>query len=206
MPKPPKLLISRDTQTPSTFTPLKCKLNEFQSAVQMPKVCSALPTIDPDIDAVKGPTFSMVTHRNILAPISNLPTEILVCIFHMIAFSVHYWLGLVHVTHVCRRWRQIALDHTSLWTYFSGREPKIWIAEQLSRARNAPLVIEHFRWSMAGREEFSLFTPHIFHTRELHLHRLSPNIVQEIRTLKAPLLERLELHLWDSPMRTFSKC
>src|SRR5712672_3059623 len=79
-------------------------------------------------------------------------------------------LGLL--THVCRRWRQVALDDPTLWTHFSNfPRTKDWIAERLSRARNAPLVIDLVR-SMVT-DMFYLFTPHISHTRELYLYDLS---------------------------------
>jgi len=70
-----------------------------------------LPQVDQDIDAAKRLMLSMFTRRNMLAPISILPAEILVRIFHFVAFSEEpYTLGCVQVTHVCRRWGQIALD------------------------------------------------------------------------------------------------
>jgi hypothetical protein len=138
-------------------------------------------------------------------PISILPAEILARIFHFNAFSSSPipWAGST-VTHVCRRWRQIALDDSTLWTHFStSPRNKDWIAERLSRARNAPLVIE-LDGSM-GKDMFSLFTPHISHTRELYLRNLSlsldSEIVQEISIQKAPALERLELSVSNtSPM------
>ena len=211
----PKHLVSSNTQASpmlsDVFSRLDCELNEFQSAVQTPKArAAALATVDQDIDAAKRLILSVLTRRNMLAPISVLPAEILVRIFHFSAFSKQSYsqapeLGSVHFTHVCRRWRQLALDDSTLWTHFSdyprNQRNKEWIAERLSRARNALLVIE--LKGTIGKDRFSLFTPHISHTRELYIHHLSylhSEIIQEISIQKAPVLEHLELSVSDTSL------
>src|SRR5712672_2656612 len=196
-----KLFVSSDVQASTIFSDafarLECELNQFQSAIQTPKTrAAALATVDQDIDAAKRLILSILTRRNTLVPISVLPAEVLARIFHFVAFSEQphsrVW---VRVTHVCRGWRQIALDDSTLWTHFSPfPRNRGWIAERLSRARNAPLVIELDGW--LGKDTLSLFTPHISHTRELYLNNLSsfhPQIVQEIGIQNAPVLECLEL-------------
>src|SRR5712672_2420969 len=129
-------LVYSNLQTSPTlsgmFSRLECKLNKFQSTIQPPKTrVAALTTVDQDIDAAKRLVLSMLTHHNMLVPISILPAEILARIFHVIAFSGQpNSLGWVHITHVCRRWRQIALDDSTLWTHFStSLRNKDWIAE-----------------------------------------------------------------------------
>ena len=202
-------LVSSNTQAPpklpDVLSCLECELNDFQSAIKSPKACAAaLATVEQDIDAVKRLMLSILTRRNTLVPIFIFPAEVLSRIFHFVAFSEKpYSLGWAHVTHVCRRWRQIALDDSTLWTHFSttSSRNKEWIAERLSRARNAPLVIE-----IVGSMEkavYSLLLGHISHMRELHLRNLSPahwEIVQAINTHKAPALEHLELSANTSPI------
>src|SRR5712672_2229106 len=204
MPKP-KLLVYSNTQAfpalSDMFSRLGCELDQFQYAIRTPKArAAALATVNQDIKAAKRFILSLFTRHNMLMPISILPAEILARIFHFVAFSKQPYsraptLGSVHFTHVCRRWRQVALDDSTLWTHFSSSPPsKKWIAERLSRARNAPLVIELGRWMVTYT--FSLFIPHISHTRELYLHHLSfdhSKLVQEMSIQKAPALERLEL-------------
>ena len=197
-----KPLVSSNIQPSLTLSDvlfrLECKLNQFQSAIQTSKArARALATVDQDIDAAKRLMLSILTRRNMLVPVSVLPAEILARIFHFVPFSQpsFYLRGWAHVTHVCRRWRQIALDDSTLWTHFSTTSSRNeeCIAEQLSRARNAPLVLKLGPW--LGKDALSLFTPHIPHTRELYLHDLSslhPEIVQEIIIEKAPVLECLE--------------
>jgi len=146
---------------------------------------------------------SMLTRRNMLVLISILPAEIITRIFN--AFSEQpYSLGWMPVTHVCRRWHQIALDDSTLWTHFSAHlRNKGRIAERLCCARNAPHIIE--LCGSLGKNTFSLFLPHISHTHGLCLRNLSffnSEIIQEISIQKAPSLERLELSMSNntSPM------
>jgi len=97
---------------------------------------------------------------------------------------------------LCRRWRQVALDDPTLWTHFSDfPRNKDWIAERLSRARNAPLVID-LGGSMVSKTRYPCSHPaHLPHARALHPQSvfLSLEIVQEINIQKAPALERLGL-------------
>jgi len=207
--------MSSNTQAPTAFSdvfaPLEPELNKFQSAIQTPKArAAALATVEQCIGAVIS---SMLIRRNMLVPISILPAEILVYIFHSNAFLVQpcfpsLGLGWANVTHVCRRWRQIALDNSTLWTHFLDYpENKDWITERLSRARNGPLVID-YSGSIMRKDTFSLFIPHISHTRELYLRNLSgipsSDIIQGISTQRAPALESLELSVSNtSPIEHF---
>jgi hypothetical protein len=78
--------------------------------------------------------------------------------------------------------------------HFSTPCDKEWVTERLSRARNAPLVLD---LRVTSKDTFSLFLPHISHVRELYLHSLSfvcSDIFQEINIHKALALERLELN------------
>jgi hypothetical protein len=48
-------------------------------------------------------------------------------------------LGWITVTHVCSLWRQVALNHSTLWTYQRFNLGLEWTAEMLRRAGDAPL-------------------------------------------------------------------
>ena len=138
--------------------------------------------------------------RNTLLPVSLLPPELLARVFHFYAVADPPWhgvtkLGWIQVTHVCRHWRQVALDHASLWARISGFPMCTkWITEQLSRAKNSPLEIE-----LLGNptpETISLFPSHLHHTRKLRLRGLSRShlsAIKELWSLEAPDLEHLEL-------------
>ncbi|KAL5523382.1 hypothetical protein ACEPAF_1649 [Sanghuangporus sanghuang] len=90
-------------------------------------------------------------------PIDKLPFEVLAAIFSWCCptFNDHYRgppLSPVMLSHVCRSWRQAALDNPSLWTYLNltvayssvgGMEKacdqlRLWV----ERASDCPLLVE----------------------------------------------------------------
>ena len=160
--------------------------------------------INEEIDTVslvRPLTRSLRSHRSAVTPISVLPPELLMRIFRFYALEVPPWsdtvqkLGWIVVTHVCQRWRQIALGDSSLWARIAGTSPNAkWISEMLVRARNAPLVVDVVIMPVPGI--LSKFAPHISRICELRLHTLSllhPQDLLEICALEAPSLEHFEL-------------
>ncbi|KAF8437286.1 hypothetical protein L210DRAFT_3547392 [Boletus edulis BED1] len=84
-------------------------------------------------------------------PTFKLPNETLQDIFILCARD-HYneesesWYDLVppewiNVSYVCRRWRDVALNCPTLWTYLSTMPPR-WTIECLARSKQAPLKIQ----------------------------------------------------------------
>ncbi|KAH9959020.1 hypothetical protein BC827DRAFT_1090255, partial [Russula dissimulans] len=62
---------------------------------------------------------TLKSHRNTLAPISRLPPEALAAIFSFVSSSAldeSGHLRWIRVTHVCRQWRQIALNYPRFWS------------------------------------------------------------------------------------------
>ncbi|KAI0284063.1 hypothetical protein BC826DRAFT_170889 [Russula brevipes] len=192
------------------LTRLESLSNQFRSIVRTPSTRAvALSTVDREIDAAMLLTRALLTHRNTLAPISVLPPEVLARIFHLVAGSP--WqkqesLRWISVTHVCRHWRQVALDDSSLWAKISGRMASTtWISEMLARARNAPLAIDLLETPDA--ETLAMFTAHFAHTHEFRLRGLvTPHFddsIREICSLEAPALEHFELGVRVAPPVTF---
>ncbi|KAI0284062.1 hypothetical protein BC826DRAFT_170884 [Russula brevipes] len=182
------------------LTRLESLSNKFRSVVRTPSARAvAFSTADREIDAAMLLTRALLTHRNTLAPISVLPPEVLARIFHLVAGSP--WqkqesLRWISVTHVCRHWRQVALDDSSLWAKISGRMASpTWISEMLARARNAPLAIDLL--DKPDAETLAMFTAHFAHTHEFRLRDLvNPHLddsIREICSLEAPALEHFEL-------------
>ncbi|KAI0041453.1 hypothetical protein FA95DRAFT_1471938, partial [Auriscalpium vulgare] len=100
-------------------------------------------------EAMSAARHALRQQRNSLLPVARLPPEILRTIF---AFSseidlpwiengVRIRLGWLAVTHVCRRWRVIAVEHTALWTDFSWPLGPGWTEAFAERARTMPLMI-----------------------------------------------------------------
>ena len=162
---------------------------------------AAISTVDKEINAKRQSLCVLLTRHNTLVPISLLPPEILARVFHLLVlkkppFSGGRKLGWIRVTHVCRHWRQVALDHSSLWARIPGNLAyKEWISEMLARAKNAPLDIEFRFATMSSRKALTMITPHISRTRRLCFHGLSEGGFDSVRKIcwKAPALEHFEL-------------
>ncbi|KAI0280971.1 hypothetical protein BC826DRAFT_437204 [Russula brevipes] len=184
------------------LTRLESLSNQVRSIVQTPSTRAVvLSTVDRGIDAAVLLTYALLTHRNTLAPVSVLPPEVLARIFHLVALAESSraetgnlrWIG---VTHVCRHWRQVALDDSSLWARISGSMAKAtWVCEMLARARNAPLSIDLF--VKPDAETLSMFTAHFAHTHEFRLRGVVAayfkHNIRKICSLEAPALEHFEL-------------
>jgi hypothetical protein len=208
-------LLSSDMQASmfsDVFSQIESKLNHghSQTGIHDPRApVAAISTVDEGIDAARQFVRSLLTRRNALVPISFLPPEILSWVFHLLVLaepplSGRRSLGWIRVTHVCRHWRQIALDDSSLWAKICGIPMNTkWISEMLARAKNAPLDIEFKPITRSSPEAFLMIPPHIFHTRQLRLHGLSLlhfNLVREIYSREAPALEHFELVAAYSPL------
>ncbi|TFY82631.1 hypothetical protein EWM64_g1381 [Hericium alpestre] len=109
--------------------------------LQTNSVVGALKTLDNELAAVHLAMCSLRTRRNALLPISSLPPEVLARIFHFysVAEPPPYrrppQIGWIIVTHVCRAWRDTALQQPYLWSEATtGLGPK-WLERMLARAK-----------------------------------------------------------------------
>jgi hypothetical protein len=91
---------------------------------------------------------SLKSYRNSLAPVSRLPHVLLTDIFILIhrseRINVKFSLRSppsLHISHVCRAWRDAALQCPLLWTNILFSPPE-WTAVMLERCRNVPLRVE----------------------------------------------------------------
>jgi hypothetical protein len=187
----------------------KCELDQLRSTIHnLSTRATALSAIEKEIDAARAHITSLLMHRNNLTPVFLLPPELLARIFHFHSLAEPPWhgvnrLGWITDTHVCRHWRQVAMDHASLWARISGFPMSTkWITEQLSRAKSSPLVIELL--GSPTLETISFFPPHFPHTRELRLRGLRKDhfaVIKELCALEAPDLEHFELGVTvESPL------
>ena len=184
------------------FTLLQSGHNLSRIMTQTPASrTTAVSAIDQEIDAARWLVQSLLSRRSSLAPISTLPPELLARIFRFLNLEdqarfgvpVKFWFK---ATHVCRHWRQVALDDSSLWARVTVTESSSsdWVSEMLVRSRNAPLDI-NLNGELSPRV-LSKLLPHISHTRQLKLCKLRmyhPQRVKDICLLEAPALEHFEL-------------
>jgi hypothetical protein len=200
------------------FAQIKSRFNSShsQTGIHDPSArFAAISTVDKGIAAARQVLRSLLTRRNTLMPISLLPPEILARVFHLLVLKEPPFsgrrkrkLGWIRATHVCRHWRQVALDDSSLWAKIWGipTNPK-WISEILARAKNAPLDIEFNGVAMSGEEALLMIPLHFSHTRRLCFQSLSKyhfHSIREIYSREAPALEYFELTTTGDSLITFS--
>ena len=156
--------------------------------------------IDEEINSSEEFTRTLKSRRNALAPISRLPPETLAAIFSFLPSSTwnkgagHFeW---IRVAHICRRWRETALNHPRFWSYinFTKLTPAA-VAEILARAKMAPLHLEadFTKWSVAHPLFLeNQLEAHISHTCHLSISgHLQPVLGRLVSS--APTLEFLSL-------------
>ena len=104
--------------------------------------------IDDELKVSEHVTQQLKYRRNALAPILCLPPETLAEIFSLLPFPVNVlevvpYLEWIRVTHVCHRWREVALSFPYLWNHinFTNLSPA-GIIEILARTKMSPLHFE----------------------------------------------------------------
>ena len=159
------------------------------------------PIIDEVINSSEASTRALKSLHNERAPISRLPREVLAAIFFLL--SVFAWdegsgiLARIYVAHVCRRWRETALNHPRFWSHvnFTKLTP-VGMAEILARAKMAPLHLEAYskKRSMERFEDLGKqLEAHISHTRYLKLSGWHLSTVVKRLVSPTPTLESLTL-------------
>ena len=167
-----------------------------------------LQAIDDEIKSLEESTRALKSRRNALVPISCLPPETLAAIFSFVfpfegkEDSGAGYLEGIRVTHVCRRWREAALDHPRLWSHIIFVElAPASMTEILARAKMAPLHLEadliNSSWDQLDVIERQL-EAHISHTRHLCI-RGELQIAFERLVSSAPTLESLSLSHFGLP-------
>ncbi|KAF8471442.1 hypothetical protein DFH94DRAFT_674461, partial [Russula ochroleuca] len=156
--------------------------------------------MDDEINSLQESLLALKCRRNALAPISRLPPETLAAIFSFLPPSA--WVkkagnpARIRVTHVCRRWRETALNYPSLWSDINiTKLTPAAMAEILARAQKMPLHLEVdvTPWWAAGFDTFvRQLEPHISHTRHLNVNGRLHTALNQLMS-SAPTLEFLSL-------------
>jgi hypothetical protein len=141
---------------------------------------SAFDDIDHQLSLSHDPrhTRSLKSYRNSLTPVSRLPHILLTDIFILIHQSertdnlfLHRSPPCLEISHVCRAWRDSALQCPLLWTDILFNPPE-WTPIMLERSRTAPLrvgipVEEHNLADDGFVSSVRLALSHIHHIRYL---------------------------------------
>ncbi|TDL22601.1 hypothetical protein BD410DRAFT_788415 [Rickenella mellea] len=125
--------------------------------------------IDVEIHAMEQSLATLKSRRNSFCSVNKLPPEIITCIFLRLQMrESSLWL---HITHVCRRWRHIALDSPSLWTSISLSQYRPnELAAFLKRSKCSPLTVSLRASSKTDNQVIvTLLCENLPRIREIHL-------------------------------------
>ncbi|KAG9041203.1 hypothetical protein FS837_012553 [Tulasnella sp. UAMH 9824] len=157
--------------------------------------------------------------RNTIAPINNLPPELLVTIME-IALDCERgpyeaWLDQESLQHVCRYWNDLVNNTPSLWAHIRKDigTPKAMIIRALKKSKDYPLDIRTRSYTEPRNQEAFLgaIVPHAHRWRKasFFLYK-SGDGVKPMTTLSTPLLESISLSTdinstWthDKPLNIF---
>lgn len=164
--------------------------------------CDLLQAINCEIQVLEDSIRESKCRRNALVPISRLPPEVLSLIFSLLSFSAahnksdRHVSSLLRVTHVCRLWRDTALNCPHPWSHINFTKlSRVVITEMLSRAKMAPLHLEA-KIDYKNKTQLAFFKQqlkaHISHTRQLSLSEQFQTVLERFIS-SAPALEFLSL-------------
>src|SRR6266403_1448488 len=215
----------------SPSTPHRAAVQEYWSTKAAPRFAlldhispqrAARHAIDDELSALNMVMCAMRSRRNNVSLIGRLPPEILSCIFsfHTInepiptdfiydpddpfpsnSSPARLGLGWIAITHVCRRWRQVALSHPGLWRTIVFDLGAEWAEEMLARSKAALISYSRdlsFQPRVSRRRSLDdkiTLRKHLSHVRRLVLSGNADSLAPAVRALTtpAPHLESLEL-------------
>lgn len=113
--------------------------------------------------------------RNALLPVIQFPSEILGSIFRFLLPALKLQppdsshddtaaqvdagtRSLIAASHVCQRWRDVALEHSELWTILWIKNTP-WMHEMISRSRGMPLTVMQPLGPWPHSDMFMGYTP-----------------------------------------------
>ncbi|TFY68783.1 hypothetical protein EVG20_g3416 [Dentipellis fragilis] len=155
--------------------------------------------LEAELGAMQHVMCLVRNRQNDLAPISMLPAEVLVNIFLRLPQSSESlgrssemrWIRAV--SHVCHRWRELALQSASLWININPSLGVQWVSEMLSRSRSAPLRVTLDGSLLLGY--LDAVRDNMFRTRHLQLNIMSHKSkdILYLFTMPAPMLEIIHI-------------
>jgi len=160
-----------------------------------------LKVIDDEITVSERVVQQLKSRRNSIVPVSRLPPEILVEIFSLLPFPVDDskcvpYLEWICVTHVCRRWREIALHSLCLWKHINFTKLTLdGFTQILARAKMSPLHVEA-KITPRSKARFNALRrqleAHISHTCHLSISGKFQTVLERLVS-PAPALVSLSL-------------
>ncbi|KAF9232490.1 hypothetical protein BU15DRAFT_81177 [Melanogaster broomeanus] len=152
-------------------------------------VAEAQARIDDEVALLKLPICALLTRRNALSPVSPF-TKILGILAR---WGAPPW---ANVSYICRHWRDVALNTSSLWSFLYLFPPR-WTEELLSRSQTVPLRIRvtHGYWAQEEMDFLEKVTRDVTRIQDLSLalpYTLAEGVFAKL-SASVPLLHTLRL-------------
>ncbi|KAF6759740.1 hypothetical protein DFP72DRAFT_843881 [Ephemerocybe angulata] len=132
------------------------------------------------VRALEREIIALKNGQNMFSSINHLPPEILGMIFELCINSVRK-----SITTICRHWREVAINHSPLWSRLSFCAPN-YAAMMLTRSKGAPLYVEYN--DMRDGHFTKVLCRALDHPHRLWVLSLSRSDEKKTRRLKAPPL------------------
>lgn len=154
--------------------------------------------LDKEIADLTARIRLLNTQRNELAPVSQLPDEILLHIFLIVQDlygSYSYKWGII--THISRHWRHVAVGSPALWTRLYNPPPGL-APLLLERSQSAPLEVELS--ALTPKHSLAISAPilrEIKRIRKLSIYSMPPNYLDTIHGILADMEQNWEASLLE---------
>lgn len=151
--------------------------------------------VDDEIAQLQEQIRRLKTQRNSLTPIASFPVEVLTEIFLWLVQWADYHRPFLNtsdwitVTHVCRYWRQAALQDPNLWSRIPVRFPADILQVWLERSKHVPIDFEDPGRALSEDANIAL-TGIMERIRNLDVSPSAGQVVQVFKS-PAPKLESL---------------
>lgn len=126
--------------------------------------------IEAEVEHHKIEAARLIRRLNASTLVMRLPDELLAEVIMLYVRSWHdddtskfYWsrtphYGWLRLTHVCHRWREVALNTPALWTNIKVTSPEV-VTSFIARSGNLPFHVRFFGTDMRGEEELACWMP-----------------------------------------------
>ncbi|KAF4604345.1 hypothetical protein EYR40_001524 [Pleurotus pulmonarius] len=172
----------------------------FSNSPNLAEVDEKIQVFKHHMSLIQGEIRRLEEYKNArLLTVSRLPPEVLSMIFELLASDKTPRLGyagnayeqLLSATHVCRTWRQVALDSPRIWGYISASASPRTAELFLERAKSAPLYFTS-RGYRPKEQVLLTVLDHLDRLKEIALN-CQPKWVERILSEPTPQLEVVSL-------------
>ncbi|KAH7915169.1 hypothetical protein BJ138DRAFT_1098046 [Hygrophoropsis aurantiaca] len=218
-----------DSAKESNGSKSRAKLDDLKNSVEDLRLTMQSPSSSPAVlkNAIAAMTEEHAKsseYANSLAHIYRLPTEILIIIFKLAGhasqdpnFPCTYDVrpSELDISHVSRRWRDIAINNPSLWTKWGEYVTRSnnLLSIYFHRSSNLKVEVELNSWK--AQTQMSVFQACASKGRvgkyhvasellEISMHRFRSLAISSITTSMAELLKRIALTASSSPTPSFA--